>query len=369
MSEDNPSRQKFKWTKELVNIALNDGMTQEEIARVCRTQQSVVSSWKNGKNKATEQQLAELLRRYGARLNRTTARVYLSYEKPIGTWQETATGVQLLELQKRSAALNAQVAEHRKAAAEQRNAEIKAENERRRALASDDSFLHMPMGYSAQYQPTAAETDAYQQIQAAIKELQREIAPHAQHDMHLDMLIQLYREDFAARGRRRLVQVEGPILFRYTFFRLVGRAFRRGIDIIKEPIGRWIVHDLHRGKLLLISQGRRELVGTAKQRWEAEFDEAKKTVSELAKHSSRMSIPPLIVSEAVECADDAGRWFSFVKGPLTVEQLLDTVDKYLSNHKTMHNPHDEQVLPYLIRKALLEHGHPVPDIDRITGLE
>ena len=38
MSEDQPSRQKFKWTKELVHIALDDGMRQEDIARVCRTQ-------------------------------------------------------------------------------------------------------------------------------------------------------------------------------------------------------------------------------------------------------------------------------------------------------------------------------------------
>ena len=84
MSEDKPSRQKLKWTKELVHIALNDGMTQEEISKVCRTQRSVVSSWKNGKNKATEQQLAELLRRYGARLNRTTAKVYLVSNSPSG---------------------------------------------------------------------------------------------------------------------------------------------------------------------------------------------------------------------------------------------------------------------------------------------
>ena len=69
MSEDKPSRQKFKWTKELVHIALNDGMTQEEISKVCRTQQSVVSSWKNGKNKATEQQLAELLRQITSIVN------------------------------------------------------------------------------------------------------------------------------------------------------------------------------------------------------------------------------------------------------------------------------------------------------------
>lgn len=29
---------KYKWTKELVNKALHEGMTLEEIARVCRSQ-------------------------------------------------------------------------------------------------------------------------------------------------------------------------------------------------------------------------------------------------------------------------------------------------------------------------------------------
>ena len=118
MTDEKPSRQKFKWTKELVHIALNDGMTQEEIARVCRTQQSVVSSWKSGKNKATEQQLAELLRRYGARLNRTTARIYLVHEEREGIWQESEIGRRLLELQDRRKVLATELVEYRKAIAQ-----------------------------------------------------------------------------------------------------------------------------------------------------------------------------------------------------------------------------------------------------------
>lgn len=76
-TEDRPRREKFKHTRELIKIALDDGMTQTEIARVCRTQQSVVSDWKNGKSKAVQHQVDPLLQRYGARLRRTTARVYL----------------------------------------------------------------------------------------------------------------------------------------------------------------------------------------------------------------------------------------------------------------------------------------------------
>lgn len=68
---------KYKYTRELIKIALDDGMTQAEIARLCRTQQSVVSKWKNGQSRATEAQVAELIKRYGHRLQRATKRVYL----------------------------------------------------------------------------------------------------------------------------------------------------------------------------------------------------------------------------------------------------------------------------------------------------
>ena len=56
-------------------------------------------------------------------------------------------------------------------------------------------------------------------------------------------------------------------------------------------------------------------------------------------------------------------------GPLTVEELLQYVECYLHTPEALHRPHDELVLPYLIRKSLAEHGHPVPGIDRISGLE
>ena len=256
MSEDKPSRQKFKWTKELVHIALNDGMTQEEISKVCRTQQSVVSSWNNGKSKATEQQLAELLRRYGARLNRTTAKVYLVSSSPA------------------------------------------------------------PMV---------------------------ETGPQTKHKPE----------------RTRVVQVEGPVLFRYTFCRPKRIERAKSVDLGREPIARWILHDLRRGKLLLVAQERRILSGRDLKRWANE-------VNGLGTFSS--SVTPAY-THWVDCTDDAGRWLSVLESPQSVEELLRFVDEYLADPKRRHSPHDELVLPYLIRKALVEHGHPVPGIDRITGLE
>ncbi|MGB3225945.1 MAG: helix-turn-helix transcriptional regulator [Desulforhopalus sp.] len=73
----------FKFTRDLVRLALNDGWTQDEIATKCRTQQSVVSGWKNGSKPATEQILKPLLDIYGYKLRRKTFRVYWSLDNEI----------------------------------------------------------------------------------------------------------------------------------------------------------------------------------------------------------------------------------------------------------------------------------------------
>lgn len=57
-------------------MALQDGWTQKQIADACRTQQSVVSAWKNGAKQAFEHQLKPLLEVYGARLRRKSFRIY-----------------------------------------------------------------------------------------------------------------------------------------------------------------------------------------------------------------------------------------------------------------------------------------------------
>lgn len=69
-------KKKYRYTKQLVNIALRDGWTQKEIADACRTQQSVVSSWKNGSSLARESQLRKLIELYGPKLRRRAFKVY-----------------------------------------------------------------------------------------------------------------------------------------------------------------------------------------------------------------------------------------------------------------------------------------------------
>ena len=75
MAEKEDSK-KYRYTKQLINMALRDGWTQKQIADTCRTQQSMVSSWKSGAAAAKESQLKKLLEIYGPRLNRKTFRIY-----------------------------------------------------------------------------------------------------------------------------------------------------------------------------------------------------------------------------------------------------------------------------------------------------
>ncbi|MFQ3249111.1 MAG: hypothetical protein ACI9O6_000915 [Glaciecola sp.] len=73
-------KRKFKQTKQLIRLALNDGWTQNQIKIACRVQQSIVSAWKNGTKQATEQQVAPLLEQYGHKLRKNSFRVYWSFE-------------------------------------------------------------------------------------------------------------------------------------------------------------------------------------------------------------------------------------------------------------------------------------------------
>lgn len=75
-SSPKKEKRKFKQTKQLVRLALNDGWSQTEIANKCRSHQSVVSKWSTGEVLATEKQLQPFLELYGHKLRRNSFRVY-----------------------------------------------------------------------------------------------------------------------------------------------------------------------------------------------------------------------------------------------------------------------------------------------------
>lgn len=74
----------FKQTRALVQLAINSGWTQKEIADKCRVQQSIVSGWRNGTKHGTEQQLQPLLKEFGHKLRRNSFKVYWGVNKETG---------------------------------------------------------------------------------------------------------------------------------------------------------------------------------------------------------------------------------------------------------------------------------------------
>ncbi|QIO04673.1 XRE family transcriptional regulator [Acinetobacter shaoyimingii] len=70
-------RKKFKLTKQLIRIALDNGHTQISIQKMCRlSSQSQVSDWKNGVKLAYEDQIKPLLDLYGHKLRKVTSQLY-----------------------------------------------------------------------------------------------------------------------------------------------------------------------------------------------------------------------------------------------------------------------------------------------------
>ncbi len=55
---------KYKFTKEIVEIAVEDGMTQELIAIKCGVSQNTVSLWKNGHKQARVSKIIPLINKY-----------------------------------------------------------------------------------------------------------------------------------------------------------------------------------------------------------------------------------------------------------------------------------------------------------------
>lgn len=242
MSDEQPKRRKFKLTRELIKIALDDGMTQEEIAKLCRSQQSAVSNWKNGRSKATEQQLEPLLKRYGARLRRSAARVYFLGET----------------------------------------------NDRSRSP----------------------------QIRV----------------------------------------VEGPLVFRHVFTRLIVHPSRRGGELVHEPVRRWLVHEQPGQIFVLVSQQRRSLSGWERER---ELEQAKSTLHNLSFDVSEVNAALMrcIQRKWIETNDDAARWESVVEAARTLPELLARVDRHEFDME-----HERTTVRFLLRKALIEHGHAVPGV-------
>lgn len=305
MNEKAPKESKFKHTRELVRIALNEGMTQSDIARVCRTQQSVVSHWADGSSKARQSQVAPLIQRFGHKLNRSTSRVYYVEDPPDPEvrWEDTERAQKLLAHKKR---------------------EAKA-GDRRDTL-------------------------------DALKSLQPEVeqwfgATQGDQCWTIEKLIQVDQDDFRRRPLPwRPVVVEGPIIFRHTF--TFPTVVERGNQnhLVLEPIERLLVHLASPARFVAVWQRRRLLAGPSFRAW-------RQRVGTAGGPSH---------ADWVFAHDDAGRWRSKIGPAMELPEVLEHTDRWLAANVQLFSPHDRATAPFLLRKALIERGFDVPGVERIV---
>ncbi|HLL52370.1 MAG TPA: hypothetical protein VK447_02430, partial [Myxococcaceae bacterium] len=292
----------------------------------------------------------ELKKRYGNRLNRTTSRVYLVAAPAANSrWEDSERGKRLLALRERLRVLR----EEEEAAAKERAKEL---------VRQGKVLVAAAVGGVTKREPTA------EQVELAA--LTQELLPDAEW-ASLELLIQVDQEQFdEAQRPGHLTQVEGPLVLRYTFVRphLVQRG--NTSELARVPVGRWLVHRHPEGRYVLVRQARRVLVGTARWRWWVAQRDARDPTGSRSARSLRVEDFMQERNEAyVESTDDAARWLSEVHGPMDADALLSECDRYIRDPKTLHNPHDELTLPFLVRKMLVEHGHHVPGVVRIMASE
>lgn len=337
-------RRYFKSTRELVKIALDEGMTQDEIARLCRTQQSVVSKWKNGKGRGTEDQLAPLLKRFGARLRRTVTRIYLVEDATPPPFEQSPAGVRMQRIADKFNACQARWQQHEKKQPKGRASE--PDEGLRRDMISLYQMLGVPF-YG---------TFSWSMLDSAFK-TQGEVA-------------------LAHPGTgQRLVQVEGAVVFRYTFYERQAIWYRRNFGVFRIPMARWVLQEQRQDRFLLIGQDRRRLFGLDRHLLLEEDKRLQSRIHEASMNRGGSPAPTerqiihLAPSDLLESPDDAGRWISHIRGPWTAVQLLQFLNDYLAHLETRHTPHDEQVLPFLLRKTLIELGYPVPGLSILSSTD
>lgn len=362
MNDSTPpeGKRRFKETRALVRMALDDGMTQTEIARICRTQQSTVSMWANGERKAFEHQVEPLLARYGRQLRRISERVYL-VEGP--AWEGSEWARMFAEARPEYEALEVQL---RRAMTDLRS--LAAKNAQRSNSAFDDEQRAIPGGEIALavIESVVETMNACLKVLADATECEVRWVPASKyqaiargavyfdgHDRHEGLAAQeeLAMEQHALR-QRALVAVEGPIVFRHVFAQLTIVAPRHGSPRLQgEPAARWLVHVQSQGTFMLVRQGRLTLPARFQEQWRQAF-------------AGAPDVPRRLKTD-VHSPDDDARWLSTIEGPMDLEALLARADRFAVAPEGFATVHDQLTLPFRLRKALIEHGYPVPGLRRI----
>lgn len=314
-----PSRKKYKYTQQLVKIAL-DELTQDEVAKLCRVSQSIVSGWLHGRSRAYEHQLTELRRRFGHRLHRATFRVYLAVQSPQAV-NESGFDWEPYRVRRWT-----------------------QEREVIYWVRCDEGEGSAEPAPPVTRSPVKSRASKHRVVQPTTAPLLPKMVPVAR------VVTEEHTESEWAADSLRVVQVEGPVTLRHALTRPAGfdaRTERLG----REPIGRWIVHHVGRERFVLVRQRRRHHHGP-------EFK-----IVEEAMQRAKVRFPSPC---PVDSGDDAARWLSWVIGPCTASELLAHADGAATSEAGLLGA---SLLPFLVRKMLLELSYPVDGVERIGPAE
>jgi len=215
---------KYPYTKEVVNAARKDGMTQTEIGKLCRVQQSIVSGWSKGEILAFIHVIKPLIEKYGTQINKRYSRVYFAYK------QHYTINDAVLSL----------CAEH----AESLKTYL-------------DEIYNTPKDFFQVFEKTGIVVSTERNIKK--DESGYVVSELSQKEKLLDS---------AYSEKDSIVQVEGKIIFKYHF-----QKENNKIGSSKKfTWQRWIIHELGAGELTWVVQRRREIKGNP---IDTLYDEAK----------------------------------------------------------------------------------------------
>ncbi|HIE01797.1 MAG TPA: XRE family transcriptional regulator [Thiotrichaceae bacterium] len=201
---------KYPYTKEVVDAARKEGMTQIEIAKLCRIQQSTVSGWSKGEKIAPIHVIKPLIEKYGTQINKKHSRVYFAYER------RYIINDTVLSL----------CAEH-----------------------AESLKTHLGEIYNTQQEFF----QVFEKTGVVLSTKKKKPFEPSEKDKLLDS---------AYSEKESIVQVEGKIIFKYHFQRKTDQQTNKpGSRTKLFTWQRWIIHELGAGELTWVVQIRREIKG------------------------------------------------------------------------------------------------------------
>ena len=289
-------------------------------------------------------------------------------------WEQSDLGLRLVDLQRRAAQLTAEWAaltDHKQrldqelAAAQPQRPESDALGWNLQFIPGFDDGPPPAIADAALAQRFAVVTEWGARLRSEESrlsqeraELQTRVAPLALRPLALRQLIARAREAHLQAQPPRLLTVNGPVVFRYPFRRRAARldAAMGRLVVVRETVARWLVHDGPEGHIL-VRQRRRALSETALRHQRAEDEQLREDLGRLRQRLDlpEAPLPPVAPDEHARCPDPAGRWLARVEGPFDEAALLRRFDECCADDEGPATPADAQVLPLLLRRALLLH--------------